>query len=241
MAPPPQLSQTVVYQPPPVVPAPAAVAASAACAVLRWGGGACDLTTDVTLIGRNKRCDVVLPDPNVSRRHAEIRREGDDYVIIDLDSTNGVHDQRQGGEARQAGRWGQADARHERSALREATLLDVVLLALKAGFLILLFLFIWLVMRGAARDVVSWGRASAPLGGTLPEPAPPSRAAPVVSPAPPPVTQPAAERVVARERRPRRPGSSPARRRRRSPESAAVARRPVAAAGVRGGGLRRGR
>ncbi len=90
VAPPPQLSQTVVYQPPPVVPAAAVVAASATCAVLRWGGGACDLTTDVTSIGRNKRCDVVLPDPNVSRRHAEIRREGDDYVIIDLDSTNGV-------------------------------------------------------------------------------------------------------------------------------------------------------
>ncbi len=75
-------------------------------------------------------------------------------------------------------------------------MLDVVLLALKAGFLILLFLFVWLVMRGAARDVVSWGRASAPLGGTLPEPAPPSRAAPVASPAPAPVTQPAAEPVV---------------------------------------------
>jgi hypothetical protein len=91
VAPPPQLSQTVVYQPPPVLPAPVAVAASSPCAVLRWDGGTRDLTTDVTVIGRNKRCDVVLADPNVSRQHAEIRREGDEYVIIDLDSTNGVH------------------------------------------------------------------------------------------------------------------------------------------------------
>jgi hypothetical protein len=90
VAPPPQLSQTVVYQPPPVVPVPVAPVAQPSCGVLRWNAGACDLTTDVTLIGRNKRCDVVLADPNVSRRHAEIRREGDDYVIIDLDSTNGV-------------------------------------------------------------------------------------------------------------------------------------------------------
>jgi len=90
VAPPPQLSQTVVYQPPPVVPVPVAAAAQPSCGVLRWSAGACDLTTDVTLIGRNKRCDVALADPNVSRRHAEIRREGDDYVIIDLDSTNGV-------------------------------------------------------------------------------------------------------------------------------------------------------
>ena len=115
-------------------------------------------------------------------------------------------------------------------------MLDVVLLALKAGFLILLFLFVWLVMRGAARDVVSWGRASAPLGGTLPEPAPPSRAAPVASPAPPPVTQPAAEPVVpvnpaveegspgaGRRRSLRRSATAPRRsRRRRAAESAAA-------------------
>ena len=43
-----------------------------------------------TMIGRSRRCDVVLPDPNTSRQHAEVRREGDAYVIIDLDSTNGV-------------------------------------------------------------------------------------------------------------------------------------------------------
>jgi hypothetical protein len=93
VAPPQQLSQTVVYQPPapaPAAPVPVVPPGPATCAVLRWGAGGHDLSADVTLIGRNKRCDVVLADPNVSRQHAEIRREGDDYVVIDLDSTNGV-------------------------------------------------------------------------------------------------------------------------------------------------------
>lgn len=41
-------------------------------------------------IGRMSNNDVVLSDPNVSRRHAEIRRNGDEWVLIDLGSTNGV-------------------------------------------------------------------------------------------------------------------------------------------------------
>ena len=44
----------------------------------------------VSVLGRSKRCDIVLPDPNVSRQHAEIRLEGDGHVLVDLDSTNGV-------------------------------------------------------------------------------------------------------------------------------------------------------
>ncbi len=41
-------------------------------------------------IGRLSTNDVVLSDPNVSRRHAELRREGDRWVIVDLGSTNGT-------------------------------------------------------------------------------------------------------------------------------------------------------
>jgi len=33
---------------------------------------------------------VVLSDPNVSRRHAEVRRRGADVVVVDLQSTNGT-------------------------------------------------------------------------------------------------------------------------------------------------------
>lgn len=48
------------------------------------------LSKDTLIVGRMEDSDVNIPDPGVSRRHAEIRREGDEWVIIDLGSTNGV-------------------------------------------------------------------------------------------------------------------------------------------------------
>ena len=48
------------------------------------------LGDDPVVVGRLADCDVVLADPNVSRRHAEFRREGNDFVVVDLDSTNGL-------------------------------------------------------------------------------------------------------------------------------------------------------
>ena len=91
--PPAGLAQTVMYQPAPAA-APAvapgfAGPSPAPSAVLRAGGREYELG-DLTVIGRSKRCDVVLNDPNASRQHAEVRREGDDFVLVDLDSTNGV-------------------------------------------------------------------------------------------------------------------------------------------------------
>jgi hypothetical protein len=44
------------------------------------------------VLGRSRDCDIVLADPNVSRRHAEIA-PGDDrqtWIVRDLNSTNGV-------------------------------------------------------------------------------------------------------------------------------------------------------
>jgi hypothetical protein len=41
-------------------------------------------------LGRLPDCDVVLNDPNVSRRHAEFRRTTDGVVVTDLGSTNGT-------------------------------------------------------------------------------------------------------------------------------------------------------
>ena len=42
-------------------------------------------------IGRSKEVECVLSDPNVSRRHAELRRaQSGDWTIADLGSTNGV-------------------------------------------------------------------------------------------------------------------------------------------------------
>jgi Protein of unknown function (DUF3662)/FHA domain len=42
------------------------------------------------VLGRSKECDVRVDDPNVSRRHAELRQEGATYWLVDLDSTNGT-------------------------------------------------------------------------------------------------------------------------------------------------------
>lgn len=42
-------------------------------------------------IGRSKQAECVLPDPNVSRRHAELSRSPEgDWTIADLGSTNGI-------------------------------------------------------------------------------------------------------------------------------------------------------
>ena len=48
------------------------------------------LTGDRFVIGRSRECDIVLDDPNVSRRHAELRREDDGWAVRDLGSTNGI-------------------------------------------------------------------------------------------------------------------------------------------------------
>ena len=42
------------------------------------------------VLGRSRECDIQVEDPNVSRRHAEIRQEGATYWMVDLDSTNGI-------------------------------------------------------------------------------------------------------------------------------------------------------
>jgi pSer/pThr/pTyr-binding forkhead associated (FHA) protein len=42
------------------------------------------------VIGRLPECGVVLQDANVSRRHAELRRNGEAVVVTDLGSTNGT-------------------------------------------------------------------------------------------------------------------------------------------------------
>ena len=83
------LSQTVVFQPP-VAPTPPPQAGPRLCGALVGSGGSWLLDGAVTVIGRSRQCDVVLTDPNISRRHAEVRRDGDQYTLVDLDSTNGL-------------------------------------------------------------------------------------------------------------------------------------------------------
>lgn len=56
-------------------------------------GSRIPLGTSPVTVGRLPECEVVLTDPNASRRHVEIRPAtdgGGGYVVIDLGSTNGT-------------------------------------------------------------------------------------------------------------------------------------------------------
>jgi hypothetical protein len=70
--------------------APVAVEEVRSNAVLTIAGKRHELGGDRAVLGRSKDCDIQVADPNVSRRHAEVRREGDAYTLVDLDSTNGI-------------------------------------------------------------------------------------------------------------------------------------------------------
>ncbi len=48
------------------------------------------LEGDRVLVGRHPRCTIVVDDPNVSRRHAELILRDGVWVIRDLGSTNGT-------------------------------------------------------------------------------------------------------------------------------------------------------
>ena len=63
--------------------------------VVRSGGGIAGQPFQpgegTTLVGRSPECDIFLDDVTVSRRHAEIVREGDAFTIRDLGSLNGTY------------------------------------------------------------------------------------------------------------------------------------------------------
>lgn len=49
-----------------------------------------ELNKDVITLGRDITNDITINDPEVSRHHAKLSRQGDSYVIEDLGSTNGT-------------------------------------------------------------------------------------------------------------------------------------------------------
>jgi hypothetical protein len=88
---------TMVYKPTaPAVPQPTEAASPVdlgierEVAVLSWDGERHQIEKRRVVLGRSKDADLQVADPNVSRRHAELRQEGATYWLIDLDSTNGV-------------------------------------------------------------------------------------------------------------------------------------------------------
>jgi FHA domain/zinc-ribbon domain len=63
--------------------------------VVRSGGGMAGQSFQPedgrTLVGRSPECQIFLDDVTVSRRHAEIVRDGDTFTIRDLGSLNGTY------------------------------------------------------------------------------------------------------------------------------------------------------
>ena len=85
------LGATMVYSAArPGAPAEAAPERTETRALLKMGGKTFVIDRPNTVIGRSSRCDFVVEDPNVSRRHAELQRRGSDWYVVDLESTNGV-------------------------------------------------------------------------------------------------------------------------------------------------------
>ena len=64
--------------------------ATGARLVLGDDGREWTLDRDRLVIGRLTGSEIEVDDPGASRRHAEIRRQGDEYLVVDLGSTNGT-------------------------------------------------------------------------------------------------------------------------------------------------------
>jgi pSer/pThr/pTyr-binding forkhead associated (FHA) protein len=85
----PEPGATMIYAPA-VEPGEEPAAAPAPAAALAFNGQRHELSGTRVVLGRSKDADLQVADPNVSRRHAEVRQEGAEYVLVDLDSTNGI-------------------------------------------------------------------------------------------------------------------------------------------------------
>jgi hypothetical protein len=65
-----------------------------ACLIVRRGPAAGTkflLDREVVTVGRHRESDIFLNDITVSRRHAELHRDGDRYSVTDLGSLNGTY------------------------------------------------------------------------------------------------------------------------------------------------------
>lgn len=65
-----------------------------ACLIVRRGpaaGTKFGLEKDLVTVGRHPQSDIFLNDITVSRRHAELRRDGPSFAVSDLGSLNGTY------------------------------------------------------------------------------------------------------------------------------------------------------
>jgi hypothetical protein len=89
----PEPGGTMIYKPQPQATeavAPEELGMQRETVSLSWNGRSHNVDKPRLVLGRSRECEVQLTDPNVSRRHAELRQEGATYWLIDLDSTNGI-------------------------------------------------------------------------------------------------------------------------------------------------------
>jgi hypothetical protein len=89
----PQPGATMIYKPQPQATeavSPEELGVEREAASVSWDGQTREVDRPRLVLGRSRECEVQLTDPNVSRRHAELRQEGATYWIVDLDSTNGI-------------------------------------------------------------------------------------------------------------------------------------------------------
>jgi Protein of unknown function (DUF3662)/Inner membrane component of T3SS, cytoplasmic domain len=84
------LGATMVYSATRAQRAAAPPEPAAARALLIMDGKTFVLDQPRAVVGRSRRCDFVVEDPNVSRRHFELQQRGSDWYAVDLESTNGI-------------------------------------------------------------------------------------------------------------------------------------------------------
>ena len=85
-----EFGHTMVYSPTSGARRIDSPAATGGRALLVGGGKRNVLGGSRVVLGRSRDCDIVIDDPNISRRHAELRRDGGGWLVADLGSTNGV-------------------------------------------------------------------------------------------------------------------------------------------------------
>jgi hypothetical protein len=90
-----QPAQTMVFRPPAPVPGDVPQPEPEPepepdIVTLTVDGRAHTVSSPKVVLGRSRECDVRVSDLNVSRRHAELRQDGDEYWIVDLGSMNGT-------------------------------------------------------------------------------------------------------------------------------------------------------
>jgi hypothetical protein len=77
-------------EPEPIAPPPVARVTKAVLSLFVAGRDPFKMTGDSFTIGRGKSCDFVIDSNRVSREHVRILREGSEFVLEDLNSSNGT-------------------------------------------------------------------------------------------------------------------------------------------------------